>query len=79
MKTIEIEKFPDGRLDAVNASLYLGLTEKTMAMWRCAGKGPKFIKLGKVFYFQKDLDEWIEQIGTSASTAEAFANGHSGQ
>jgi len=74
MKIREIEQFPDGRLDTLNASLYLGLAEKTMAMWRCAGKGPKFIRMGRVFYYQKDLDSWMEEIGTSGSTAEATAN-----
>ena len=70
MTTKEFEKFPDGRLDALNASIYVGLAEKTMAMMRCAGKGPKFVKLGKIFYFQEDLDEWIREAVKVGSTAE---------
>jgi hypothetical protein len=28
-------------------------------MKRCAGKGPDYIKRGKVFYFKDDLDKWL--------------------
>ena len=67
--TILIQVFPDGRMDVKNASLYLGLSSKTLAMWRCEGKGPKFIKRGRVFYFKEDLDSWI-QDGKCSSTAQ---------
>jgi hypothetical protein len=64
MQTQDIEfmkvvVLPDGRLDARNAAAYLGLSEKTLAMFRSAGAGPPFVKLGKIFYFKDDLDEWI--------------------
>lgn len=59
---------PDGRMDTRNAALYLGLSDKTLAMKRCDGTGPKYVKLGgKVFYFKSDLDAWIasgEKIST---------------
>ncbi len=61
--------FPDGRLDTKNASSYLGLSEKTLAMKRCDGTGPRFIKKGRIFYFKKDLDEWLES-GQAMSTAQ---------
>ncbi|PLX87904.1 MAG: DNA-binding protein [Desulfuromonas sp.] len=69
---VMIEKvmmFPDGRLDTKNASTYLGLSEKTLAMKRCDGTGPKFIKRGRIFYFKKHLDEWLES-GQATSTAQ---------
>lgn len=69
-KTIEIMTFPDGRLDAKNAALYLGLKEKTLAMMRSRGTGPAFIKKGKIFYFQSDLDDWLNDAGKSTSTAQ---------
>ena len=36
-------------------------TEKTLCVWRCLGRGPRFIKLArKVFYRLDDLDAFIE-------------------
>jgi hypothetical protein len=62
---------PDGRVDTKNTAFYLGVTEKTLAMWRCQGKGPRFIKRGRVFYFKEDLDAWIQQAPRVTSTAQA--------
>jgi len=70
--SIEIIMFPDGRLDAKNASLYLGLKEKTLAMMRGNGTGPKFIKRGRIFYFKEDLDTWLNADGRFTSTAQSF-------
>jgi hypothetical protein len=67
---IQIEMFPDGRLDAVNAAKYLGLKQKTLAMMRCEGNGPQFIKRGRIFYFKDDLDAWLIG-GKATSTAQA--------
>ena len=66
---IEFQQYPDGRLDVANASIYIGLAEKTLAMMRTKGTGPKYIKRGKVFYFLKDIDDWINE-GESVSTAQ---------
>ena len=71
LKTIEITLFPDGRLDVRNASRYLGLKEKTLAMMRASGSGPKFIKRGRIFYYQEDLDAWLNANGRFISTAQA--------
>lgn len=67
-----IHMFPDGRLDTHNASLYLGLSEKTLAMLRCKGEGPQFIKCGRVFYFKDDLDRWVNRSGRFLSTTQAL-------
>jgi helix-turn-helix protein len=69
-KIIEVVIFPDGRLDSVNAAKYLGLSQKTLAMMRCQGTGPKYIKRGRIFYFNEDLDGWISQAGKRSSTAQ---------
>ena len=38
----------------------LGITEQTLAGWRCNKQGPTFTKLGKtVFYLREDLKVWI--------------------
>ena len=61
---------PDGRMDTKNAATYCGLSTKTLAMWRSQGTGPKFLKLGKVFYYREDLDAWLKS-GIVRSTAQA--------
>lgn len=70
INSIHIEMFPDGRMDSKNAALYLGLKEKTLAMMRGNGKGPKFIKRGRIFYFREDLDIWLNAYGRLISTAQ---------
>lgn len=60
---------PDGRLDTANAAAYVGLSIKTLAMMRCRGEGPRFIKRGKVFYYLDALDEWLRD-GEVKSTAQ---------
>jgi hypothetical protein len=69
-KTKEVVFFPDGRMDTCNAATYTGLAEKTLAMLRCNGKGPKFIKRGRIFYFQSDIDDWMNANGRMTSTAQ---------
>ncbi len=56
-----IRIYPDGRLDTLNATAYLGLTPKSLAIMRSLGNGPEFMKLGKkCFYQREDLDAWIQ-------------------
>jgi hypothetical protein len=69
-KAVEVTVLPDGRMDAKNAASYLGLSPKTLAMMRCEGTGPKFVKRGRVFYFKHDLDAWIAD-GRFISTTQA--------
>lgn len=71
MKHIQVVTYPDGRMDTKNASTYTGLSEKTLAMMRCNGTGPKFVKRGRIFYFQADVDEWMNSQGRLTSTAQA--------
>ncbi len=71
MRPIEVVIYPDGRIDTTNTSTYTGLAEKTLAMMRCNGNGPKFVKRGRVFYFQADVDDWLNAQGRHVSTAQA--------
>jgi hypothetical protein len=71
IRQVDIFIFPDGRLDTKNAAVYLGLSEKTLAMMRYQGNGPRFIKRGRVFYYQEDLDAWLAQAARVTSTAQA--------
>lgn len=73
----EVVMYPDGRMDVKNAAGYTGLSEKTLAMMRCEGTGPKFIKRGRVFYFKEDLDAWL-QAGRVVSTAQAARKAEQG-
>ena len=71
VRQVDIMVFPDGRLGTKNAAAYLGLSEKTLAMMRCQGTGPRFIKRGWVFYYQEDLEAWLAQAERVTSTAQA--------
>jgi hypothetical protein len=71
VQSIQIQMLPDGRMDVSNAAAYLGLKPKTLALMRCDGTGPKFIKRGRVFYFKDDLDAWINGVERCHSTAQA--------
>ena len=51
------------REDTIEAAARLGLKPATLEVWRCLGRGPRFLKIGrKVFYRIEDL--------------ESFANAH---
>lgn len=71
--SVEVVVLPDGRMDRKNAARYLGLQPKTLAIYASRGTGPRFVKRGRVFYFQDDLDAWI-QAGRATSSAQAAAN-----
>jgi hypothetical protein len=70
IQRVKVVVFPDGRLDSDNAAQFLGLSQKTLAMMRSAGTGPKFVKRGRIFYFLEDLQGWMEQPRVQ-STAQA--------
>ena len=54
------------------AAAHLALGSSTLEKWRCAGTGPKFLRLGmrRVGYHKADLDEWIASRPRLASTSE---------
>ena len=70
IKPIEVVTYPDGLMNTRNTSKYTGLSDKTLAMMRCNGNGPKFIKRGRIFYFQTDIDEWMNANGRMTSTTQ---------
>lgn len=55
-----IKMLPDGRMRVPDAAAYLGLSIQTLAMKRCDGTGPTFVKRGRVFYYKDDLDAWLQ-------------------
>lgn len=70
IKIVAVTMLPDGRMDTQNAALYVGLSQKTLAMQRTKGTGPRYIKRGKVFYYQTDLDEWLGGEARRKSTSQ---------
>ncbi len=73
-KTPVIDIYPDGRMDVHNASHYLGVKEKTLAMWCVGGIGPRYIKRGRIFYYKDDLDTWLNERHCR-STAQSLQTG----
>lgn len=57
---VRIRVLPDGRMTRRDAAAYLGVTEKTMAMWALQGKGPPIARVGgRCHYFKEKLDAFI--------------------
>jgi hypothetical protein len=55
-----VRVLPDGRMTRQDSARYLGLKEKTLAMWALQKKGPRLVRVGgRVFYFKDDLDRFI--------------------
>ena len=73
VETQTVRTLADGRMDTENAALYLGLSPKTLAMKRCNGNGPLFVKRGRIYYFKADLDAWLNEQGRLGSTAQSKA------
>jgi hypothetical protein len=65
--------FPDGRMKVIAAARYLGLSPSTLAIMRCKGTGPRFLKRGRIFYYREDLDAWLNAAGRHTSTGSARA------
>jgi len=55
------------------AAKYLTLSKQTLDWWRCQGRGPKYLKVGRaVCYRRTDLDEWLSrQVRQSTHTDKA--------
>lgn len=48
-------------LTEMQASLFLGVPQRTLQAWRLRGGGPQFVKLGRlVRYRQRDLEAWLD-------------------
>ena len=47
------------RLTSAEVATLLGISEATLRTWRTAGRGPSYYRLGRVLYWQRDVDAWI--------------------
>ena len=62
IERVRVRFTPDERTTRRGAAEYLGVAEKTLAMWQSAGRGPKSVKVGgRRFYFRLDLDAFIQR------------------
>jgi len=77
LETKRVVVLPDGRVDPQNAALYCGLTPKTLAIKRSNGTGPKYVNVGRIFYFLSDLDAWLAEnrVGSTAQNRLKAAAG----
>ena len=50
-------------IDSQETAFMLGISSRTLANWRCKGRGPAYIRLGKkrspVMYRLSDVQDWI--------------------
>ncbi len=61
IERVKVRVLPDGRMTRRDAAAYLGVAEKTMAMWALQGKGPRSVRVGgRRFYFKDVLDAFIQ-------------------
>lgn len=59
-------------LTATDLAKELNTHARTLANWRTAGTGPRFVKVGgSVRYRRSDVDAWLEKR-TISSTSEAI-------
>ncbi len=57
----------------------LHLNVQTLAKWRCTGKGPRFVKAGRmVFYPARFVEEWLQSKVCGGETAAPRSPAHAG-
>lgn len=55
-----VTEFSESLFRPTDLGELLGVPVATLANWRCAGKGPPFLKVGRhVRYRRRDVDKWI--------------------
>lgn len=54
----------------------MGISRRTLPVWRVQGKGPQFIKIGKLVRYERtELDAWI-RANTHANTSRNGAQSY---
>jgi hypothetical protein len=49
-------------LDENQAAAYLRVRPQTLSVWRCRGRGPNFVRIGRLVKYRRiDLDQYIER------------------
>ena len=58
--TLEVSDIGTDLIDEVDLAVRLGVSRSTLQSWRYAGRGPRFIKLGRlVRYRNADVDAYL--------------------
>lgn len=58
------------------AAEMLGISYRTLPVWRVQGRGPKFVKIGKLVRYERSvLQDWIE-ANTHANTSRSGAQSY---
>lgn len=47
-------------LTPAQVSEILGVSERTLATWRCKKTGPAYVRLGKILYRAVDIEAFLE-------------------
>jgi predicted DNA-binding transcriptional regulator AlpA len=48
------------RLNKPTAATYLGVSERTLDLWRAQDRGPRSHKIGgRLYWLRTDCDEWL--------------------
>lgn len=48
------------RLNKATAATYLGVSERTLDLWRAQDRGPRSHKIGgRLYWLRTDCDEWL--------------------
>jgi predicted DNA-binding transcriptional regulator AlpA len=48
------------RFNKPTAATYLGVSERTLDLWRSQDRGPRSHKIaGRLYWLKSDLDEWL--------------------
>jgi hypothetical protein len=61
-------------LSSAQAAAIIGITRTTLEIWRCKGKGPRFVKLGTtkqapVVYERAEIDRWMKERTFDSTSA----------
>lgn len=68
---LQTKPIPIFLIDSKEAAFVLGISSRTLANWRCKGRGPAYIRLGKkrspVMYRLSDVQDWIVEHQVKAS------------
>ena len=63
----------DEALSSAQAAAMIGVRPTTLEIWRCKGKGPRFVKLGTakqapVVYARGEVQRWMEERTFSSTS-----------
>ncbi len=51
---------PEELLDAVEVARLLRQKPQTLAGWRCDGRGPEYVKIGRAVYYRRAaISQWL--------------------